>query len=135
MNLSRNLIIALLGLGFYARSNNINLANNTTVLLIILALLTKNNNTDNGTEFATSRNTACPCNDTYATRVVYTEPYNVAHYSANCYTTPRNSCHYITPVAHYQNTPSYCTPCTPIGIWNTPRSSNHYTHPCHNILY
>ena len=51
MNLSKNLIVALLGLGCYARCNNINLANNTSILLIILALLARqniNNDTENG---------------------------------------------------------------------------------------
>jgi len=46
MNLSKNLIVALLGLGCYARSNSINLANNTTILLIILALMSKHSTTD-----------------------------------------------------------------------------------------
>ena len=48
MSLSKNLIVALLGLGCYAHCNNINLANNTTVLLLILALLAKTQTDTNG---------------------------------------------------------------------------------------
>ena len=58
MNLSKNLIVALLGLGCYAHCNNINLANNTTVLLIILALLAKwRTNEDRETETETETRT------------------------------------------------------------------------------
>ena len=57
MNLSKNLIVALMGLGCYAHCNNINLANNTTTLLIILALLAKwrsNENTETENENQTT---------------------------------------------------------------------------------
>jgi hypothetical protein len=139
MNLSKNLIVALLGLGCYARSNSINLANNTTILLIILALLAKQDTDNNGNvELANSRSNDCPCNannSSYNTsaRVVYTEPYPVS-YTTGCYTTPRNTCHYAVPVVPYQNTVSYCTPCAPVS-WNQHRCHQNYTYPCHNVLY
>lgn len=141
MNLSKNLIVALLGLGCYARSNSINLANNTTILLIILALLAKNNTEENGTiSIDTTRTTnvnasSCPCSaNSYNTpaRVVCTEPYT---YNNCYYTVPRNSCHYVTPFFPYPANVSYCNPCTtPTNSWNYPQC-NDYHYPCHNILY
>ena len=136
MNLSKNLIVALLGLGCYARSNSINLANNTTILLIILALLAKNSTEENGTiSIDATRTTnvnasSCPYSvNSYNTpaRVVYTEPYT---YNNCYYTVPRNSCHYVTPFFPYPANASYCNPCTtPTNSWNYPQCN------CHNILY
>lgn len=140
MNLSKNLIVALLGLGCYARSNSINLANNTTILLIILALMAKHStNDDNNIEIANNTRTTingCACaNDigyTAPTSVVCSESYPVANYTTGCYTTPRNACHYATPIVPYQTIP-YCSPYPPAS-WNHPRCNN-YPYPCHNILY
>ena len=132
MNLSKNLIVALLGLGCYARSNSINLANNTTILLIILALLAKQNNEDTNIEIANQRNNnICVRNNDCGTRVIYPEAYT---YTDNCYTAPRNSYPCVTPVAPYQTTP-YCIPCiTPNTSWNHHCHAN-YTYPCYQILY
>ena len=142
MNLSKNLIVALLGLGCYARSNSINLANNTTILLIILALMAKHNNDDSNIEIANNTRTTvntCPCasSSNYSSpapaQVVYAEPYPV-NYASGCYNTPRNNCYYTVPVVPYQTTVPYCTPCN-TSSWHTPRCHSHYTSPCHNVLY
>ena len=138
MNLSKNLIVALLGLGCYARSNSINLANNTTILLIILALMAKQDaNNDNNIELANNRSSDYPCNASanYGTpaRVVYAEPYPV-NYTSGCYNTPRNNCYYTVPVVPYQITIPYCTPCG-TSSWNQPHCHQNYTYPCHNVLY
>ena len=142
MNLSKNLIVALLGLGCYARSNSINLANNTTILLIILALMAKHNNDDSNIEIANNTRTTvntCPCasNSNYSAlspaQVVYAEPYPV-NYTSGCYNTPRNNCYYTVPVVPYQTSVPYCTPCG-TSSWHTPRCHSHYTSPCHNVLY
>ena len=141
MNLSKNLIVALLGLGCYARSNSINLANNTTILLIILALMAKHNNDDSNIEIANNTRTTvntCPCaSSNYSAplpaQVVYAQPYPV-NYTSGCYNTPRNNCYYTVPVVPYQTTVPYCTPCG-TSSWHTPRCHSHYTSPCHNVLY
>ncbi len=131
MNLSKNLIVALLGLGCYARSNSINLANNTTILLIILALLAKQNNEDTNIEIANTRNTnICARNNDCGTRVVYPEAYT---YTDNCYTAPRNGCYYTTSIIPYQTNIPYCTPCN--TSWNYPHCFGNYTSPCQHILY
>lgn len=124
MNLSKNLIVALLGLGCYARSNSINLANNTTILLIILALMAKQNNEDTNIAIANNRNTnVCAANQNYATRVIYPESYTTTNFN-QCYTIPRNGCFYTMP---------YCTPCN--TSWNYPHCFGNYTSPCQHILY
>ena len=142
MNLSKNLIVALLGLGCYARSNSINLANNTTILLIILALLAKHDNDNSDVEIANNTRTTvntCPCasSNNYSTptpaQVVYAEPYPV-NYASGCYSTPRNACNYPVSVVPYQAPAPYCTPYAPTS-WHQPRCQSHYTYPCHNVLY
>ena len=125
MNLSKNLIVALLGLGCYARSNSINLANNTTILLIILALLAKNNSNDDNIEIANNTRTtinACPCDSgiSYNTPapVVYQQPYY-------CY-------QQYQPVVPF----NYQTTChVPAHSWNYNQYSPRCTYPCNNCLY
>ena len=138
MNLSKNLIVALLGLGCYARSNSINLANNTTILLIILALLAKQNgNDDSNIEIANNTRTTvntCPCansaNYNTATRVVYPQPYCYPANSGYCY---GNQYQTVMP---FQTTSAYPSACyVANNTWNTPRCHSHYTYPCHNVLY
>ncbi|MBQ7973899.1 MAG: hypothetical protein IJ295_03020 [Clostridia bacterium] len=138
MNISKNLIVALLGLGCYARSNSLNLANNTTILLIILALLAKNNNNDdNNVEIASTRNTtvnACPCtSNNYSTsaRVVYPQPYPT-YATGYCY--PQ---HYHTAnVVPYQATSACPSACyVSHNSWNYPHYRSNCRYPCHNVLY
>lgn len=136
MNLSKNLIVALLGLGCYARSNSINLANNTTILLIILALMAKHNtNDDNNIEIANNTRTTingCACaNDigyTAPTRVIYQQPYNCypTYNHGYCYQQyqPIVRCEYPTttcPISNQSWNYNHCAPC--------------YTYSCNNCLY
>lgn len=121
MNLSKNLIVALMGLGCYARCNNINFANNTTILLIVLALLSKarleeNNGSNIETINTRTVNTVAYQGNpsTTTTRTVYNSPCAQNNFA---YPYSFNQCPYTTTT--YQTVMPYnyqsgcpCNPCS-----------------------
>ncbi len=139
MTLSKNLIVALLGLGCYARCNNINLANNTTVLLIILALLAKGQiDSDTDTDITRSRTTntvtyrSTDGNGNSRTQTITTQPYNMAYsqpyttYTTNSHSCPCNACNncnngFTTVQA---STPFFAPNVMPFNTWGCPNCSS-----------
>ncbi|MCM1404388.1 MAG: hypothetical protein NC133_02720 [Prevotella sp.] len=133
MNLSKNLIVALIGLGFYARCNNINLANNTTILLIILALLAKwqasedsdNNVSSQSNNPTAQNNNGCGCNANRTTST--TQPCNVTY---GVPFSQSNGC----PCTYQSTVPYWSQGVMPVN-WGTPFGATCHNCTSNNIVF